>query len=172
MSRLVDDLLMLAKAERPDFLQRESVDVSALTGELLAKARGLGERDWTLDAGGEGILVGDRHRLTQAVMQLAENAVRHTSAGDEVAIGTSTSAHEARLWVRDTGPGVAPGLEERVFERFARGRGTPRSTSAGLGLSIVRAIAEAHGGRVELRSEPGAGSTFTIVVPTNGTGER
>ena len=100
-------------------------------------------------------------------MQLAENAVRHTAPGDTIGLGTSANGREARLWVRDTGPGVAPDLQARVFERFARGRGTPRGTSSGVGLSIVRAIAEAHGGRVELRSQPGRGSTFTIVVPTS-----
>lgn len=167
MARLVDDLLTLAKAERIDFLEREPVELSALTDELLAKARALGDRAWDVDERGEGTLVGDRQRLTQAVMQLAENAVRHTAPGDTIGLGTSANGREARLWVRDTGPGVAPDLQARVFERFARGRGTPRGTSSGVGLSIVRAIAEAHGGRVELRSQPGRGSTFTIVVPTS-----
>ena len=88
-----------------------------------------------------------------------------------IALGTASSGREARLWVRDTGPGVAPDLEAQVFDRFTRGRGTPRGSSSGLGLSIVRAIADAHGGRVELRSRPGEGSTFAIVVPL-GDGSR
>jgi two-component system, OmpR family, sensor kinase len=165
MARLVDDLLTLAHAERLDFLDRESVALAALTDELLSKARGLGDRAWTLDARAEGVALADRHRLTQGVMQLAENAVRHTSPGDVIGLGTAASESEVRLWVRDTGPGVPTGEEQRVFERFARGRGMPRGESSGLGLSIVRAIAEAHGGRVELRSTPGEGATFAIVLP-------
>lgn len=167
MARLVDDLLTLAKAERIDFLEREPVELGALTDELLAKARALGSRTWDVDERGEGMLVGDRQRLTQAMMQLAENAVRHTAPGDTITLGTSANGREACLWVRDGGAGVPPDLQARVFERFTRGRGTPRGTSSGLGLAIVRAIAEAHGGRVELRSRPGEGSTFAIVVPTD-----
>jgi two-component system, OmpR family, sensor kinase len=169
MARLVDDLVTLARAEGLDFLDRQPVELGELTDELAAKARALGEREWTTDERAQGKLVADRQRLTQAVMQLAENAVRHTSPGDEIGLGTAISGDEARLWVRDTGPGVSAGQERRVFERFARGRDMPRGESSGLGLSIVKAIAEAHGGRVDLDSTPGAGATFTIVVPT---GER
>jgi signal transduction histidine kinase len=76
------------------------------------------------------------------------------------------SDREVRFWVRDSGPGVPIEDRERIFERFYRGRSArPRSEGAGLGLSIVRAIAEAHGGRVELVSQPGRGATFTIIVP-------
>jgi signal transduction histidine kinase len=84
-------------------------------------------------------------------------------------IGTGVNRIEARLWVRDSGPGVAPDDQERIFERFARASASRRrSEGAGLGLSIVRAIAEAHGGRVVLSSRPGAGATFTVIVPLNG----
>jgi two-component system, OmpR family, sensor kinase len=168
MARLVDDLLTLAHAERLDFLHRERVELGALTDELLSKAGALGDRAWVLDARAEGEVGADRHRLTQAVMQLAENAVRHTSPGDEIGLGTELSDGELRLWVRDTGRGVPAGAEHRVFERFARGPGMPRGESSGLGLSIVKAIAEAHGGRVELASMPGAGARFTIVLPARG----
>lgn len=170
MSRLVDDLLTLAHAERLDFLDREPVELADLTDELVAKASALGDRGWIMDERARGEIVCDRHRLTQAVMQLAENAVRHTSAGDEIGLGTAVSEDEARLWVRDTGPGVSSGQERRIFDRFARGRDMPRGESSGLGLSIVKAIAEAHGGRVELDSTSGTGATFTIVVPARGKG--
>jgi signal transduction histidine kinase len=72
-----------------------------------------------------------------------------------------------RIWVRDGGPGIAPGHEERIFERFARGNGTAagRSDGTGLGLAIVRVIAEAHGGSVGVRSVPGLGATFEIALP-------
>jgi signal transduction histidine kinase len=75
---------------------------------------------------------------------------------------------EARLWVRDSGPGVPTDQQERIFERFARsGDNVRRSEGAGLGLAIVRAIAEAHGGRVELNSQEGMGSVFTVVLPVH-----
>jgi signal transduction histidine kinase len=76
---------------------------------------------------------------------------------------------EASLWVRDSGPGIARRDRERVFERFARASaGRRRSEGAGLGLAIVRAIADAHGGRVELDSRPGAGSIFILTIPVRG----
>lgn len=168
MARFVDDLLTLARAERSDFLHPGDVDLDALTEELLAKVQALdGGRAWRLDAAAPGRLVADRQRLTQAVMNLGRNAVEHTAAGDEIALGSGLTDGEARIWVRDDGPGVAPEEQQRIFERFARaGRARRRSDGAGLGLAIVRAIAEAHGGRVTLESRPGAGARFTIVVPT------
>ncbi len=102
-------------------------------------------------------------------MGLAQNAVQHTDKGDRIALGSAVERGEALLWVRDTGPGVAPDDQERIFERFARASASRRrSEGAGLGLAIVRAIAEAHGGRVTLSSRPGAGATFTVVVPLDG----
>jgi signal transduction histidine kinase len=165
MSRLVDDLLLLAKAERSDFLRPEPVDVRELVEELLAKARHLGERDWRLDSGSPGSVVADRQRITQALMNLASNAVEHTADGDRIAIGAAAEDASVRLWVADTGPGVAPGDRERIFERFARGGGARRSDGAGLGLAIVRAIAEAHGGSVRLDDTPGGGATFSVLLP-------
>src|SRR5688500_8037368 len=169
MSRFVDDLLVLAKAEREDFLRVGQVELGALTDELLEKANALGARRWELEAKGEARLIADRQRLTQAVMGLAENAVQHTRDDDRVWIGSAVDGSEASLWVRDSGPGIPHGDQARIFERFARASGSRRrSEGAGLGLSIVRAIAEAHGGRVELASRPGAGATFTIVIPLPG----
>jgi len=166
MSRFVDDLLLLAKAERDDFLHVAGVELGALTDELLDKAVGLGRREWQLESRGEVTLAADRHRLTQAIMGLAQNAVEHTAEGDPIWIGSSVDGSEARLWVRDSGPGVLPEDAEHIFERFARAATSRRrSEGAGLGLAIVRAIAEAHGGRAELDSRPGEGATFTVVVP-------
>ena len=166
MSRYVDDLLLLTKAPRPDFLRVGPIDLDLFTHDLFAKARSLGDRDWRLDGTGVGIVVADQHRLTQAVMNLAENAVRHTEDGDPIWLGSSLVGDRARLWVRDDGPGIDPVDQQRIFERFARGGARARAADgAGLGLAIVRAIAEAHGGRVELESRPGIGSTFTVVLP-------
>jgi two-component system OmpR family sensor kinase len=166
MSRIVNDLIILAKAERPDFLRLDTVDVAPLTEEVLAKARGLAARDWRLEEVARGRVVADRQRLTQALIQLAQNAAAHTADGDPIALGSELRDGELRLWVSDTGPGVPLEEQERIFRRFSKGRGGRRgSESAGLGLAIVRAIAEAHHGRVEVESHPGEGATFTMVIP-------
>lgn len=166
MTRMVDDLLLLAKSERPDFLQFETIDVNTLILELYHKATALAQRNWTLDAIAYGNIVGDRQRLTQAVMNLTENATQYTSKNDAIALGAELNRHQLRLWVRDTGMGIAPEDQARIFERFARGsKSFRRSEGSGLGLSIVRAIAQAHGGWVELLSTPKQGSTFTLVLP-------
>lgn len=168
MARFVEDLLLLAKAEQADFVQPRPIDLDVLTDELFAKARALAtDRDWRLAGSGAGRLTADRQRLTQAVMQLAQNAVQHTEPGDRIALGSALHDGSARLWVADTGPGVPEEEQERVFDRFHRaGAARRRSDGAGLGLSIVRAIAEAHGGRVALDSRPGVGATFTLIIPT------
>ena len=166
MSRLVDDVLTLAKAERPDFLDYEPVDVAALSHEVHVKAAALAPRDWSLSDTGRGVIVADRQRLTQALVQLAQNAVQHTGEGDAIVLSSSVAAGRARFSVRDSGPGIAPGQQERIFERFRRGPDARRE-GAGLGLAIVRAIAEAHGGRVEVSSHPPAGAVFTIDIPVD-----
>jgi signal transduction histidine kinase len=167
MGRIVDDLLLLAKHEQPDFLHLTTVDLRTLTDELHAKAKALAPRKWVVDRSANGRIVGDRQRLTQAVIQLAQNAARFSKEGDVIALGSSIAAGEARLWVRDTGPGIPREEQTAIFARFRRGSGPKRTEGAGLGLAIVKAIAEAHHGRVELDSAVGAGSTFTIVVPVD-----
>jgi two-component system OmpR family sensor kinase len=171
MSRIVDDLQLLAEAEQPDFLRPESVDLGIFAHELVAKAGALGSRHWRLDEIAEGTLIADRHRLTEAVMNLAHNAVQHTGPDDTIAVGTSLNEHEGRLWVRDSGTGIQVSDQARIFDRFTRGRDAYRRyRGGGLGLAIVRAIAEAHGGRVEVDSDLGIGSTFTMVLPREPSG--
>jgi signal transduction histidine kinase len=166
MARFVDDLLLLAKAEQADFLRPGPLDLDVLTDELYAKAKALADRDWRLAGSGTGRLVADRQRLTQAIIQLAQNAVQHTEPGDRIALGTAIQNGTARLWVADNGPGVPEHEQAAIFDRFHRAGDRRRSDGAGLGLSIVRAIAEAHGGHVELDSRHGHGATFTLIVPT------
>ncbi|WP_460202493.1 sensor histidine kinase [Scytonema sp. NUACC21] len=166
MSRFVEDLILLARAEQADFLQLERVDVTSITEELFAKAKALGNRTWLLDATATGQIIVDRQRLTQAVMNLAQNAVQYTKNADIIAIGSVIARGKVHFWVRDTGEGIAFSDQQRIFERFARAANSRRrSEGAGLGLSIVKAIAEAHFGEVKLHSQPRKGAIFTIVLP-------
>jgi signal transduction histidine kinase len=123
----------------------------------VAKASALAaDRDWRSAETAVVVIAADRHRLTQALLNLAKNAVQHSAAGSTVSLGSRAVGDEVRFWVKDEGEGIPAAERTRIFERFSRGRGGPRrSDGAGLGLAIVEAIAEAHGGRVELASTPG-----------------
>jgi two-component system OmpR family sensor kinase len=165
MSRLVGELILLAKSDRPDFVSTRPVDLTGLTVDTLAKARGLGDRVWTLDETASVTVPVDEQRLTQALLQLCDNAVKHTGPADVVALGSSYDGSTARLWVRDTGPGVTPADREQIFERFGRSAVADHDEGFGLGLSIVRAIAQAHGGGVSLEDEAPHGARFVITLP-------
>jgi signal transduction histidine kinase len=170
MSRMVDDLIVLAKAGRPDFIRISAVDAGTLTEQVLGKMAATAARDWQVDARAEGSVLVDPQRITQALTQLISNAVRHTRPGDVVAVGSDRRPGLVRWWVRDTGTGIAEDEQEAIFERFHQGTGAAgRGDGSGLGLSIVQAIAGSHGGRVEVRSSPGQGATFVLTVPN---GER
>ena len=166
MNRMVNDLLLLAKTHQPNFLVFDLVEMALLTEELARKTSALGDRRWKLDAKAAGTIEADRQRLSQAVIQLAQNAVEHTDARDTIAIGTEIEGGRARLWVRDSGTGIPRAVQERIFERFSRS-GPRLSDGAGLGLAIVRAIAEAHGGTISVQSHVGQGATFTIEIPVD-----
>ena len=168
MSRLVGDLILLAKSDRPDFVSLRPIDLTGLTVDVLAKARGLGDRRWTLDDTASVTLSVDEQRLTQALLQLCDNAVKHTQSGDEIAIGSSYDGAHARLWVRDSGPGVPAPDRAHIFERFGRSAVPDEDEGFGLGLSIVRAIAHAHDGWVTLGDAAPHGAVFTLVIPLDG----
>lgn len=170
MSRLVDDLLTLAKAERSDFVQPRATDIGRLTDETLEKARALAPRRWNLDhlADVEAIL--DPQRIAQAWLQLAANAVAYSPDSTPIALGSAVRAGELRLWVRDQGVGISAEEREHVLSRFGRGAAAPlRADGAGLGLAIVDKIVTAHGGRVDIDSTPGLGSTISLVLPLQAT---
>lgn len=167
MNRMVDDLLMLARAERPDFLQLRQVNVTVMMTDVFAKASALGDRQWRLGEVAPISLRADPQRLTQALMQLAQNAVQFTEPEDRIELSATVVAGRLLLAVSDTGPGIAPADQERIFARFGRAESAQqRSEGSGLGLAIVAAIAAAHRGTVTVDSEPGAGATFTVAIPT------
>ena len=165
MSGLVDDLILLARSERPGFLTLTPVDIADLVVETLAKTTALGSRRWSIDAVPQRTAIVDGQRLTQALLQLASNAVDHTSDDDSISLGAAVENGRIRLWVSDTGTGVPLEDQERIFERFNQGAADGREDGSGLGLAIVARIAHAHGGHVQLESRPGEGATFTLDLP-------
>ena len=165
MSRLVEDMILLTKAERPGFLAPRTVDVDLLLDAVLDKARALGDRRWVLDGRAGGTAVVDEHRITQALVQLAQNAVKHTSRGDEIGLGAAEQGGSVVLWVRDSGPGVPDSEKSVIFRRFSRGDTALGTEGVGLGLSIVAAIAEAHGGGVRVDDVEPHGARFVMTIP-------
>lgn len=165
MSSLVGDITDMVQLGSPSALQRTATDLGGLTRSIIAKARALADAEVREGPIAEGIATLDPARVTQAVLQLAQNAVTH--AGGRFAIGSYLEGDtgDVRFTVADQGPGIPDDQRERIFERFSRvehGRGR---SGSGLGLAIVEAIAIAHGGRVELSSAPGFGATFSLVLP-------
>ncbi|HYB28493.1 MAG TPA: HAMP domain-containing sensor histidine kinase [Solirubrobacteraceae bacterium] len=170
ISRLVDDLLVLAQAERTDFLRTEPIDVRPFVTDLWDGVSLTADRRFELGAVADGTLQADPDRLAQALRNLARNAIEHTADHDglvrlEVA---RLAPDRMRFLVVDDGPGIPVTERERVFERFHRtDTGRTRATGgAGLGLAIVRAIAEAHRGSVGVRdSHNGRGAAIELVLP-------
>ncbi len=169
MSRIVDDLLDLAKAEQPDFVQLGPMDLGEFTNDLVVKSAALDDREWLVEGIDHVVVEADRHRLNQAMMNLIRNAIEHSPAGSTVHIGSRLDWRgNVRLWVRDEGDGIAEEDKIRLFERFARiDSGRRKTEGAGLGLAIVAAIAEAHDGSVTLETPDGGGNIFTISFPSH-----
>jgi signal transduction histidine kinase len=166
MSRLVHELIMLAKTDRPDFFRFEPVDLAPYLDTLLEKCRALGRRDWVLDESADATAELDEQRITQALLQLAQNAVKHTDEGDQIGLGARVDPDRGvRLWVRDSGRGVADEAKQHIFDRFSRDRVRDDDEGFGLGLSIVAAIARAHGGASRVDDAPGGGAVFTLTLP-------
>ena len=164
MRRMVDELLIIAKSERTDFVRVTLTDVARLTDETLAKATSLGDRHWVLDDLADCEVVLDPQRVAQAWLQLAANAVQYSAVGSRIALGSRLDGAELRLWVADQGVGIADEDRERILARKELGKG---GVGTGLGLAIVTAITQAHGGRVDIQSVPEVGSRFTMVIPAN-----
>jgi signal transduction histidine kinase len=109
--------------------------------------------------------MGDRTRLEQVAANLIDNAVKYTAAGGRVDVTVGREDGQVVLSVQDTGVGIRPDELPRIWDRLFRGDASRSERGLGLGLSLVRAIVEAHAGTVEVQSEPGKGSTFTVRLP-------
>jgi two-component system OmpR family sensor kinase len=168
MGAIVEDLLLLARLDAGRPLAEAEVDLTrvALNAVADARAAGPGHR-WRLALPEEPVLVsGDEHRLSQVVANLLANARTHTPPGTGIELSLEPADGHVELTVTDEGPGIAPELLDRVFERFVRGdRARSRATgSTGLGLAIVQAVVQAHGGTVTVASRPGR-TSFTVRLP-------
>jgi len=170
MHRLADDLVLLARSEAPDFVRTEATDVGTLLDNVLDQARQLGNRRWRVTTRAEAVVDVDPERVTQALLQLAANAVKFSDDGSTVRLGSSLEDDRLALWVEDEGIGIPPEQQGRIFERFAQVTGPQRRSAggSGLGRSIVAAIAAGHEGRVDVTSTPGRGSRFTLLLPAPG----
>jgi signal transduction histidine kinase len=170
MSRTVADLLTLASADEGRLeLAIEPVDVAAVASSVVRALRPLAAaRGIALEAeGGPALALADERRLGQALGNLVDNAIKYGPAGSAVRVRARTTQEEVVASVDDEGPGIPTEKRGRVFERFfredvSRARATGGS---GIGLSIVREIARAHGGRAWVEARTGGGSTFSISVP-------
>ncbi len=168
MSSLVDDLLLLARLDAGRPLDREPVDLTEMVVNAVSDAHAASPAHaWQLDLPDEPVEVpGDPARLHQIVANLLANARTHTAAGTTVRTLLTREGDTVRISVCDNGPGVPEELQANVFQRFARGDTSRNRTagSTGLGLSIVAAVAHAHGGTVELSSHPGD-TRFSVLLP-------
>ena len=197
MHRLTEDLITVAKSDRPDFIRPERVDIGDLLMDVFENATQLGDFNWRIDNLTIVPTTADPQRLQQALLALAQNASKFATPGSVIALGAGIDyqqplldqqgnpvpadtitapslqmqaqvppvegTHRLNLWVRDQGIGIDPKDQEQVFSRFMRVNHS--YAGSGLGLSIVNAIAQAHGGTLQVRSALSVGSVFNISLP-------
>jgi two-component system OmpR family sensor kinase len=168
MGVMVEELLVLARLGEGRQPEREPVDLTRIVSDAVADARAAApDRKISLDAADGTIVMGDDHQLRQVLANLLANAREHTPAGTPVHVTLTAADGQAVLAVVDEGPGLPAGEADKVFEPFYRAdpSRTRETGGAGLGLAIVAAIVEAHGGTVAAASEPNVGATFTVRLP-------
>ena len=171
MAVMVEELLVLARLGEGRAPERMPVDLARVVGDAVNDARAAAPvRDIVLERVETADVLGDDHQFRQVVANLLNNALRHTPPEAQIRVTLTAADGRARLSVADDGPGLEPDVAARVFEPFYRAdESRARETGgAGLGLAIVAAIVEAHGGDVRLDTAPGAGATFTVTLPLLG----
>jgi signal transduction histidine kinase len=170
MRRLANRLVLLASTDSPDFLHPAPVDAAELLVEILHRWSQTPRR-WSLGTVTEARVRADRDRLTVALDALIENAVDHTDPDGRIELSARLQDDEIVLTVTDSGSGIPAGDLGHIFDRFTRvGTGRSRETGGfGLGLAVVKAIAEAHQGSVQVRSALGRGSVFELLIPASRT---
>jgi signal transduction histidine kinase len=170
IERILDRLLLIAKADQPDFLMTEAVELEPFLEDVFMRWSEVAPRLWRLGAMPVGSLHADPEALRIALDALLENAVKYTEDGDAIELGAQTAGGEVSIVVSDSGRGIAPDALERIFDRFARADAarTRSQGGVGLGLAIVDAIAKAHGGRctvVANEADAGVVTAFTLRLP-------
>lgn len=174
MNRLVDDMLVLARAESGELVQKQSIVLQDFFLDLERDLPILGERNYTVDAPRHGYLEADEERLSQVLRNLVRNAVSHTAQGGRITVRAVPQDGWLQFSVSDDGPGISPQKLESIFDRFYRtdtGRSRDEGGS-GLGLAIARAIVEAHGGRIWASSAEPGGAMICFELPGYGDFER
>jgi signal transduction histidine kinase len=166
LRRIAQNLLVIAAASDPEFLQPEPVSLDQLAADVICRWRPTASRRWQLGRLDPVTLPADQERLSLAIDALLDNAVRHTAEGDVIQLSVVRKEPGApvRLIVSDGGSGIPEDQQHLIFERFRTGHSS-QSRGTGLGLALVRAVARAHGGDVSVRSTLGAGSEFEVTLP-------
>ncbi len=173
---MLNTLMDISEAESGAMqLQRETVALADVVGRAVDLYRDVADAKGVAlaaDAPGDVTVAADRTRLEQVAANLIDNAVKYTPAGGRVDVEVRRENSAAILRVRDTGPGIAADELPRIFDRLFRGDRSRAERGLGLGLSLVRAIVQAHGGGVTVESEPGRGSVFTVSLPVEAAQSR
>jgi signal transduction histidine kinase len=172
MSRLVSDLLLLARADAGRTGARSDADLAEIVSSAVAEVRPVANSHRLTMGGSEPVHVhANPDELHRLAVNLLDNGVRHTPAGTEINVAVERRNGDAVLEVSDDGPGIPRGMEDQIFSRFVRGSGpadVAADSGTGLGLAIVKAVATSHGGDVEAGRSAAGGARFTVTLPAAG----